>query len=109
MNLNKQVARGLSTTLPLGYEGVTREKPQYDVLELEGEGHSLVLHNDDINTFAHVITCLMQYCEHSAEQAEQCAWIVHLKGKCSVKSGSYDDLVPLHAALGDQGLQVTIE
>lgn len=109
MSLKDQYIRGLSTVHPIGVHGSTKEKHQYDVMELEDEGCSLVLHNDGINTFAHVIACLMKYCGHSSEQAEQCAWIVHLKGKCSVKSGSYEDLLPMHAALGDQGLQVTIE
>jgi len=108
-NLNNRHTSGFSANIPFGYDGATKEKPQYDVLELEDEGCSLVLHNDEVYTFAHVIACLMQYCDHGPEQAEQCAWIVHLKGRCSVKSGSYQDLVPLHAALGDQGLQVTIE
>lgn len=109
LTLSYRLTTGFAVNVPYGYDGATKEKLQNDVLELEDEGCMLVLHNDDINTFAHVIACLMQYCEHSSEQAEQCAWIVHLKGKCSVKSGSYLDLVPIHAALGDQGLQVTIE
>ena len=87
----------------------TEAKPDLDVLEWEDEGSNLVLHNDDVNTFGHVIECLMRYCEHSAEQAEQCAWIVHLKGKCQVKSGSYTDLLPVQAVLADEGLWVTIE
>jgi len=87
----------------------TEAKPELEVLELEDEGSNLVLHNDDVNTFGHVIECLMRYCEHSAEQAEQCAWIVHLNGKCQVKSGSYSDLLPVQALLADEGLWVTIE
>ncbi len=94
---------------PLTPLNSTKEKPEYAVLELEDEGCNLVLHNDEVNTFGHVITCLIRYCEHSAEQAEQCAWIVHLKGKCQVKSGSYADLLPIQAALGDEGLWVTID
>lgn len=91
------------------YDGLTREQSDLEVMQLESSGFSIILHNDEVNTFAHVIDCLMKYCEHQAEQAEQCAWIVHLKGKCQVKSGAYDDLVPVHAALGEQGLSVTIE
>tara|TARA_B100000963_G_scaffold128673_1_gene112272 strand:- start:9867 stop:10142 length:276 start_codon:yes stop_codon:yes gene_type:complete len=56
--------------------------------------HEIILYNDDINTFDHVIDILIKVCEHSATQAEQCALIVHYKGKCSVKSGTLFDLKP---------------
>lgn len=90
---------------------LTREKEQSlpVLLEQEDEGEKLVLYNDDINTFDHVIRCLMQYCQHEAEQAEQCAWIVHLKGRCTVKQGTYAELLPVHTALCDQGLSAAIE
>jgi len=109
MNLPDQGKVSCGSFMPIGFGGSTREKHEYDVLELEDAGCRLVLHNDEVNTFGHVIVCLMKYCEHTAEQAEQCAWIVHLKGKCYVKSGSYEELVPVHTALSDQGLHVTIE
>ena len=74
----------------------TKEKKQeeVDVAEKEANEHQIVLYNDDVNTFDHVINMLIQVCEHSAEQAEQCSIIVHYKGKCTVKTGSYDDLKP---------------
>ena len=49
--------------------------------------NEIILHNDDVNTFEHVIKTLIEVCDHSAEQAEQCSLIVHYKGKCGVKSG----------------------
>jgi len=54
----------------------------------------IVLYNDDVNTFDHVIDTLINACEHTPEQAEQCSIIVHYKGKCTVKTGDYDDLKP---------------
>jgi len=69
----------------------------------------LVLYNDDHNTFEHVINCLVEYCKHDVYQAEQCAWIVHTKGKCAVKSGEYALLEPLCTALLDKGLSAQIE
>ena len=54
--------------------------------------NEIVLFNDDVNTFDHVITTLIDVCEHTPEQAEQCSLIVHYKGKCTVKTGEYDDL-----------------
>ena len=70
--------------------------------------HRLILFNDDYNTFDHVIVMLMEYCEHSEEQAEQCAWITHLHGKCAVKEGSFRELKPIAGALLEQGLSVEI-
>ena len=79
-----------------------------DVTELlEDEGH-LILYND-VNTFDHVIDTLVKVCHHTFEQAEQCAIIVHFKGKCDVKSGSYSFLKPLCTALLDAGLSAEIE
>ena len=80
-----------------------------DVTEfLEGECH-LILYNDDVNTFDHVIDTLVKVCHHTFEQAEQCAIIVHFKGKCDVKSGSYTFLKPLCTALLNAGLSDEIE
>ena len=80
-----------------------------DITEfLEGECH-LILYNDDVNTFDHVIDTLVKVCHHTFEQAEQCAIIVHFKGKCDVKSGSYSFLKPLCTALLDAGLSAEIE
>jgi ATP-dependent Clp protease adaptor protein ClpS len=69
---------------------------------------SIVLYNDDVNTFDHVIFCLMEYCEHNYYQAEQCALIVHNNGKCSIKSGSFEDLKPIAEALQEKQLSVKI-
>ncbi len=69
----------------------------------------IVLHNDDVNTFDHVIDSLIEICRHDSLQAEQCAFITHYKGKCDVKSGSYTELSPIRLALLERGLQVTID
>ena len=74
----------------------TKEKiqDQTDVVELESNQHQIVLFNDDVNTFDHVINTLIRVCNHTPEQAEQCSIIVHFKGKCTVKTGDYNDLKP---------------
>lgn len=72
-------------------------------------GWSIVLYNDDVNTFDWVINCLVKYCKHESIQAEQCAWIVHTKGKCVVKSGSLIELQPACTALCDAGLSAKLE
>lgn len=74
----------------------SKEKIQEEVLyaEKESEHREIVLYNDDINTFDHVINTLIHACDHTPEQAEQCSIIVHYKGKCIVKSGTYEELKP---------------
>ena len=88
----------------------TREKIQeeVDVLVAEDRNNEIVVYNDDVNTFDHVIETLIQVCEHTPIQAEQCSLIVHYKGKCTVKTGSYDDLKPRCSALLDAGLSAEI-
>ena len=89
-------------------------KPQWqedfdiDVLTEEEEKRILVLYNDEVNTFDFVILSLVEICQHTIEQAEQCTWLVHFKGKCDVKSGSFDTLEPMCTALLDRGLSAEI-
>lgn len=70
--------------------------------------NEIVLFNDDVNTFDHVIEMLINTCDHSAVQAEQCALIVHYKGKCTVKTGAFDDLKPRCSKLLEAGLHAEI-
>ena len=83
---------------------------EQDVLFLEKETHQhqIILHNDDVNTFDWVIDSLIDICEHTALQAEQCALIVHHNGKCDVKTGEYSDLEPRCSALLQRGLSAEI-
>ena len=69
----------------------------------------LVVYNDDHNSFEWVIECFCKYLKHSSEQAEQCAMLIHTKGKCDVKTGSKSDLKPIKEALVDAGLSAVIE
>ncbi|MEM9361974.1 MAG: ATP-dependent Clp protease adaptor ClpS [Bacteroidota bacterium] len=68
----------------------------------------IVLFNDDVNTFDHVISTLIDVCDHTPEQAEQCSLIVHYNGKCTVKTGDYDDLKPRCSKLLQAGLSAEI-
>ncbi len=70
---------------------------------------NLIVWNDEVNTFEWVIETLMEVCGHSAEQAEQCAYIIHFQGKYAVKNGSFDDLKPQCEAITDRGIGATIE
>lgn len=95
----------------MGEKEKSKESPVIDHSEdVDGQGkNSLILHNDEVNTFDFVIESLIEVCEHTTEQAEQCTYLVHYKGKCDVKSGSFDFLRPMRHALVDRGLTATIE
>lgn len=80
-----------------------------DELVETGSGFNLIIWNDDVNTFDWVIETLMNVCQHSAEQAEQCALLIHIKGKCSVKKGSYNFLKPQCDAINERLISATIE
>lgn len=82
---------------------------EVDVLTDTDEPCTLVVWNDEVNTFEWVIETLMEVCGHTAEQAEQCAYIIHHQGKYAVKNGSYDDLKPKCDAITDRGIGATIE
>ncbi len=90
---------------PLG-----RELHEVELLEsIEAtELMDLVVFNDDFNTFDHVIKTLIRVCRHSPEQAEQCTWLVHYRGRCTVKSGSYDYLKPMREAICEAGIDAKI-
>ena len=69
---------------------------------------NLVLHNDDVNTFDYVMGILVEVCDHSMNQAEQCATITHFKGKCEVRSGSVSEMKELRYKLISRGLKATV-
>lgn len=86
----------------------TEELLELDVLTKEDELNSIILYNDDVNTFEWVIECLMKYCAHDSIQAEQCAHIVHFSGKCAVKTGAFEKLKPICETLLEKGLSVEL-
>ena len=71
--------------------------------------NELILYNDDINTFEFVIESLVEVCGHDFEQAEQCALVAHYKGRCVVRTGSYNELKGMADALTIRRLTVVIE
>lgn len=86
-----------------------------DFLEIEDVSvdtekmYHLIIWNDDVNTFDWVIQALMEICNHTYEQAEQCSLLIHFKGKYAVKEGSYEELEPMCTAITDRGISATIE
>jgi ATP-dependent Clp protease adaptor protein ClpS len=82
-----------------------------DLLELQEvmvASKQIILYNDDFNSFEFVIESLIKVCKHEPEQAVQCTYLVHYKGKCSVKNGSYEELEPMCTALLERGLTAEI-
>jgi ATP-dependent Clp protease adaptor protein ClpS len=75
-----------------------------DKLKSGDETGSLILYNDDFNTFDHVIKSLVEVCGHDSVQAEQCALIVHFKGSCEVKTGIPEILHAMSKSLNAKGL-----
>ena len=75
----------------------------------EGNLQDLIVHNDNFNTFDHVINTLIKVCKHEVHQAEQCTYIIHFKGKCAVKKGDFKELKPMKEAINDAGISATIE
>lgn len=86
-----------------------KEQTLSKVEEILSKPYKLVLHNDDYNTFDWVIKCLMDICKHELEQANQCAHIVHFRGKCDVKYGDYETISTMKEKLEMSGLSVTME
>lgn len=85
---------------------------EVEVLEeedvLTDELRDLIVFNDEVNTFDHVIQTLIKVCKHTPEQAEQCTWIIHYKGKCTVKVGAFDELAPMRNAICQRGISAEV-
>ena len=80
-----------------------------DKLKSSGGASSLILYNDEINTFDHVIKSLVEVCGHDSVQAEQCALIVHFKGSCEVKIGVPEVLLAMSRSLNLKGLNSKVK
>ena len=88
----------------------TKEKFQEElaVAETLVLNSEIIIYNDDVNTFDHVIETLIRVCQHTAEQAEQCSIIIHYTGKCAVKTGPLKELIPQCTQLLEAGLSAEI-
>ena len=72
------------------------------------EPKNLIVFNDDYNTFDHVINTLVKICKHTLQQAEQCTWLIHYRGKCIVKTGNFKKLKPMRDGICDAGIDARI-
>ena len=87
-----------------------KEEELVEVLEETGslDVKDLVVFNDDYNTFDHVINTLVKVCKHTPTQAEQCTLIIHYKGKCAVRKGTFNELKPMRRSINDAGISASI-
>lgn len=90
---------------------MTKEKKQKTIQNSKEKekNHQLILFNDDVNTFDYVMDTLMDVCDHTAIQAEQCTMIAHYNGKCGVKTGTLEEVLELSIVLIDRGLDVEVQ
>jgi ATP-dependent Clp protease adaptor protein ClpS len=88
----------------------TYQEEEVEVLEdiVSSDIKDLVVFNDEVNTFDHVINTLIKVCKHTPEQAEQCTLIIHYKGKCTVKMGSFEELAPMRNAICQRGISAEV-
>ena len=90
------------------------DSPEIDILDeiveevINIDSHRLMVFNDEVNTFDYVINTLMEVCEHTPEQAEQCTLLIHYKGKCAVKNGSFEELVPIRQEICRRGINAEV-
>ncbi len=86
-----------------------KEDVETELLDTLAASYNLIVWNDEVNTFDWVIETLVEVCGHTAEQAEQCAFIIHFQGKYAVKQGDYETLNPMREAIINRGINATIE
>ncbi len=79
------------------------------VIDEVASAYSLVVWNDEVNTFEWVIETLIKICKHSTDQAEQCAMLIHSQGKYAVKKGDYDILKTMCDSITERGIGATVE
>ncbi len=91
------------------YDFDTESDVLVETEEVQTADKQIILYNDEFNTFEFVIESLIKVCKHDTIQAEQCTFLVHYKGRCSVKKGSFEELEPLCTALLERGLTAEIE
>jgi ATP-dependent Clp protease adaptor protein ClpS len=109
LNFKNSVLHSLFQIFDMSSSHSTLLQPEIDLGESTQQLYRLILHNDDHNTFEWVIEALIDVCKHSTEQAEQCSYIIHSKGKYAVKHGSFKTLKPMKDAITERGINATIE
>lgn len=88
---------------------MTKRAPRpEDSRRREENERSLMLINDDINSFDHVIRSLVDVCGHDKIQAEQCAVLTHIKGGCVIKIADNATVEKMSAELRELSLDTVV-
>lgn len=97
--------------LPFSFQNQEKWQEETSTLVEEevSEAHQLIVYNDEVNSFEYVILTLIEVCEHTPQQAEQCALQIHFRGKCAVKTGGFDELVSMRNEICRRGISAEIE
>jgi ATP-dependent Clp protease adaptor protein ClpS len=69
----------------------------------------LILWNDDVNTFDHVVATLTRVLQIPVGRAEHLAQEAHLQGRSIACDGEQDKMQSLAQALGDNGITASVE
>jgi len=88
---------------------IFQEDELTEVIDDTDDPRTLIVYNDDFNTFEHVIDTLIKVCKHELHQAEQCTYIIHFSGKCSVKTGGFNRLKPMREGIASAGIKAVIK
>ena len=109
MSINFYFCRNVTAMASTNTNTQTDNEQELDVLTDQEDPCNLIVWNDNVNTFEWVIETLIEVCGHSPEQAEQCSYFIHYKGKYAVKNGQYDELKPMCDAITERGIGATVE
>ncbi len=109
MPINFYFCRNVTAMATTKTNNQTDNELELDVLTDQEDPCNLIVWNDNVNTFEWVIETLIEVCGHSPEQAEQCSYFIHYKGKYAVKNGQYDELKPMCDAITERGIGATVE
>ena len=109
MSINFYFCRNVTAMATTKANSQTDNEHELDVLTDQEDPCNLIVWNDNVNTFEWVIETLIEVCGHSPEQAEQCSYFIHHKGKYAVKNGQYDELKPMCDAITERGIGATVE
>jgi ATP-dependent Clp protease adaptor protein ClpS len=72
-------------------------------------GYSLILWNDDVNSFIDVVVALYEVCRLSNEKCVSVMMKAHTTGKALVTTGDLDGMLDMKNGLSRRGLQATVE
>jgi ATP-dependent Clp protease adaptor protein ClpS len=90
-------------------DSITELLEELGIKNSKSDIYNLVLWNDHVNNMMDVILALYEVCQIPSDDCVKFTMEAHNKGKCVIKSGSYDDMYKMKRGLNDRNLEATIE